>query len=103
MDINDYRRRWTESGFGAKNQPSLAKAVMGNAFAHSFARKWGECIRTETVINWEQIELSDHVRKRKRGTQVQVADPDIILRLACIHKNRKSREAYVCYIKVCRY
>ena len=56
--------------------------------------------QTKSFINWEEIELSEHVRKQKKGKEVQVVDPDVFLRLACSTINASTNQTYFYYLKV---
>ena len=107
QDVKDSKRRWKESGFSAK--PALPKLITGGSQAVSFAKQWRDHLKenphptsssTESFINWETIELSDHVRKQKKGKDVVVVDPDVFLRVVCFHHDRSSKQAYLCYLKV---
>ena len=107
QDVKDSKRRWKESGFSAK--PALPKLITGGSQAVSFAKQWRDHLKenphptsssTESFINWETIELSDHVRKQKKGKDVVVVDPDVFLRVVCVHHDRSSKQAYLCYLKV---
>ena len=81
--------------------------LLGSTGAISFVKTWRENYlcqnHSRSLINWEEIELSEHVRKQKKGKEVQVVDPDVFLRLACSTINASTNQTYFYYLKVINY